>query len=355
MTIWLQRGLQTLALVGIALVLLPFFTYVVDEREMAVVLRFGRPVRSTTTPGLNWRVPGIETVRILPATVQFWGDEPRFLIPDLPTKDDKKIELVPWAIWKINDPVVFVQRLRTVEDAEQRVAQFVRSAIRDSITQYELAELIRSTNRDLQTAKLDIDSAGVAADIVNLEDSIQSGKSEIKMGRQKILDKIKADIQKRLLAAAGDEGSARGIELVSVGVSKIDFVSSVREKTFDRWIAERGALSALNVNEGERLKQEIVNQTKAEVEKIEGEGKRKSSEIRGKVDAEVIELYASAIQSTSDFYDFVRTLEMYEKTIDKDSRLYLSTDSPLFELLRGDSMKAPAASSAQPAQPVKVN
>jgi membrane protease subunit HflC len=355
MTIWLQRFLQLLAVAGICLVLLPLFTFVVDEREMAVVLRFGRPVRSMTAPGLYWCAPGIEKVRILPATVQFWGDAKNSLISDLPTKDDKKIELVTWAVWKIKDPVVFVQRLRTVDDAEQRVAQFVRSAIRDSITQYELAELVRSTNRELQTAKLDIESAGLAADIANFEDSIESGKSEIKMGRQKILDKIKADIQKRLTAAAGSDGSAQGIELVSVGVSKIDFVASVREKTFDRWIAERGALSALNVNEGERLKQEILNQTKAEVEKIEGEGKRKSSEIRGKVDAEVIELYANAIQSTAEFFEFVRTLELYEKSFGKDSRLYLSTDSPLFEMMRGEPASKPAASLPQSLQPAKVN
>lgn len=355
MMIWLQRFLQVLAVAGVLLLLTPFFTFVVDEREMAVVLRFGRPVRSMTTPGLYWCTPGIEKVRILPATVQFWGDQNAFLIPDLPTKDDKKIELIPWAIWKINDPVVFVQRLRTVDDAEQRVAQFVRSAIRDSITQYELAELVRSSNRELQTAKLDIDSDEVTTDIANFQDSIESGKSEIKMGRQKILDKIKLDIQKRLLAAADSESSARGIELVSVGVSKIDFVASVREKTFDRWIAERGALSALNVNEGERLRQEIINQTKAEVEKIEGEGKRKSSEIRGKVDAEVIEMYASAIQNTAEFYDFVRTLELYEKSFDKNSRLYLSTDSPLFELLKGEPKTPAVPNSPQAVQSTKAN
>lgn len=345
MNLWIQRTLQFLAVAGLLLLCLPMFTFVVDEREMAVVLRFGRPVRSMTKPGLYWRTPGMETVRILPSTVQFWGDSNEFLISDLPTKDDKKIELVPWAIWKINDPIVFVQRLRTVDDAEQRVAQFVRSAIRDVITQYELAELVRSTNRELQTAKLDIDAAGLVVEMEAFQDSIQSGKSQIEIGRQKILDKIKADIQKRLATAAGDDGSARGIELVSVGVSKIDFVSSVREKTFDRWIAERGALSALNVNEGERLKQEILNQTKAEAEKIEGEGKRKSSETRGKVDAEIIEMYANAIQSTAEFYEFVRTLELYEKSFDKSSRLYLSTDSPLLKLLSGEGMQLPAAAN----------
>jgi membrane protease subunit HflC len=351
---WLQRTLQIIAISGIFLFTLPLFAFVVDQREMAVVLRFGRPVRALTSPGLYWRVPGVETVRILPATLQFWGDSPLFAIPDLPTKDDKKIELIPWAIWKINDPIAFVQRLRTVDNAEQRVAQFVRGAIRDVITQHELAELVRSSNRELQTAKLDIDSAGLSIPPEDLKESIESGTSKIETGRLKIIEQIKADIQKRLAASsASDEGATRGIELVDVGMSKIDFVASVREKTFDRWIAERGALSALNVNEGERLKQEILNQTKAEVEKIEGEGKKKASEQRGKVDAEVIDMYAKAIQSTGEFFEFVRTLELYEKSLDKNSTLYLSTDNELLHLLEGSSLPTTAASTTSPAAPAK--
>ena len=80
MNLWIQRSLQVLAVAGLLLICLPMFTFVVDEREMAVVLRFGRPVRSMTQPGLYWRTPGMETVRILPSTVQFWGDSNEFLI-----------------------------------------------------------------------------------------------------------------------------------------------------------------------------------------------------------------------------------------------------------------------------------
>ena len=151
-----QIGMQALALVGVLLFLGQFVVFIVDQRELAVVLRFGNPVRSVTKPGLYFKVPFVESVRILPSTLQFWGDAREELLPDLPTKDDKKIELIPWAVWRVNDPIAFVQRMRAMDKAELRVAQFVRGAMRDVITQYDLSELVRSTDRKMQTARLEI-------------------------------------------------------------------------------------------------------------------------------------------------------------------------------------------------------
>ncbi len=263
-------------------ILLQFVVYVVDQRELAVVLQFGKPVRQATEPGIYFKVPFVETVRILPSTLQFWGDSSSEKLPDLPTKDDKKIELIPWAVWKINDPIAFVSRLRTMENAEQRVAQFTRGAMRDVITQFELADLVRSTNREMKTAQLDIVSQDAELPKEALPAELQMEATEKSasthvIGREAILEKINADARARMSAAASEGGSeedlqSRGIELVDVGISHIDFVDSVRMKTFERWKAERDAISTRNVTEGERLKQEILNMTKAEVERIQGEG-----------------------------------------------------------------------------------
>ena len=111
-------------------------------------------------------------------------------------------------------------------------------------------------------------------------------------------------------------------------------MSSVRQKTFERWIAEREAISARNINEGTRLKAAIVNEAKAETARIEGEGQQKANELKGKNDAEVIKRYADAMQQAGEFFTFVRTLEAYEKSIGPDTQLILSTDSPFFELFK---------------------
>jgi modulator of FtsH protease HflC len=321
----------------------PLFVFVVDEREMAVVLRFGAPKHSYTTPGIYLKTPFADVVQIIPKVKQFWGDTKHDLLPDLPTKDDKKVELIPWAIWRVNDPQVFVQRLRTMEVAEQRVEQIVRSSIRDVITQYDLEEIVRSTNRELSTS--DVGMSNTAAALPEgvpqelLEKAQQTKPKGVRIGRAEILSRIKNEAHRRLASSGADtEASTRGIELIDMGISQIGFVDSVRKKTFDRWVAERQAISSKNVNEGERLKSAIINETKAEVSKIEGEGQQKASEIKGRTDADIIKRYADTMQQTGEFFTFVRTMEAYEKSIGKDSQMILSTDSPFFKLMK-DKMR----------------
>ena len=269
------------------------------------------------------KVPFVETVVLLPKTVQMWHGAS---IPDLPTSDDKKIDVEPWALWRINDATAFVKRLRTMSAAEQRVAQITRSTVRDSVTQYELAELVRSTNRMLSEADTGISIPAEAGEIIK-DAAVRSQVSEIEVGRAKLLDRIRDEAVRRSEAGGG-------IELVEVGISQVDFVSVVREKTFDRWIEERRAISALIENVGNKESQEIINKAKAEAERIMGEGQREASETKGKADAQVIRRYADTINEVGEFYTFVRTLEAYETSITSDSRMIMTTDSDFLKLLK---------------------
>ena len=322
---------QFFALVGVLLLLSRFVVYVVDQRQLAVVLRFGEPVRANTQPGLYFKVPMVESVRWLPSTLQFWGDDASEVLPDLPTKDNKKIEIVPWAVWKVNDPIAFVKRMRTMENAENRVAQFARGAMRDVITKHDLEDLVRSTDREMKMAQLESGEGelDILQEVLPEADlAVATPKTRGLVGRQEILSQINAAARHSLAANAGDEEvGSRGIELIDVGISHIDFVETVRRTTFQRWIAERDSFSAYNVKVGEQQKQEILNKTNAEIERIQGEGQRQASIIRGAADAEVIRRYADAISQVGEFYTFVRTLEAYEKSINAQTQLILTTDN----------------------------
>ena len=135
------------ALVVVLILLARASMYVVDEREQAVILQFGRPVKSVAYPGLYFKIPFIQKVRRLPKTLLFWRSTED--IVDLPTADGKKIEVAAWALWRIDDPLKFVQALRNVENGNSAVKDRVRAAIRDEITGHDLAEAVRSTDRKL--------------------------------------------------------------------------------------------------------------------------------------------------------------------------------------------------------------
>ena len=327
--------------------------YVVDEREQAVVLQFGNPVAARTTPGLYFKTPFIQSVRYIPKTLQFWGGAPNDLLPDLPTKDGKKVEVTPWAVWRITDPIAFVKVLRNVDNASQRVQQFTRNAVRDTITQYDLSELVRSSNREL-TYTFGVEVGEKNDDTPKLADigieQPKEAKATIKIGRPKILKEIRDEAHNRLREG---EDESRGIEIVDVGLSRIEFVESVRRAAFQRLIKFMDSIAAYYTNDGERRKQEILNRTLAEVQRIEGEGTQRSNELRGKVDAEIIKSFAAAITEAGEFYTFLKTLDVYRKAITNDTRLILTTDSDFLRLLTQfknvEPASTPASTGAEPA------
>jgi modulator of FtsH protease HflC len=330
------------ALAGFCLLLLilPFFLFRIDEREMAVVLRFGAPRHAYSEPGIHFRMPLTDVVERMPKTKQLWGDTADVRILDLQTSDDKKIEVIPWAVWRIRDPMEYVQRIRSLDKAEQQVTQFVRGAIRDVVSQHTLEELVRSTSRKMQVEDLPTSSVpqAVSGAAVVVEPQLAGEPAATKVsavvryGRPQLLERMRQLAQKNLSSGDGNAEGSGAIELIDIGISQVGFVSSVREATFARWIADREAVSARNVSEGKRLKASIINEAKSEVARIEGEGQQRANEIRGKTDAEVIDRYAAAMNQAGEFFVFVRTLEAYEKSIGSDTRLILTTDSPFFDL-----------------------
>lgn len=333
-------------LVGLVVLLGSVFT--VNERELAVVLQFGQPVNSIDKPGLYFKIPFVQDVRRLPATKQFWRSSESETLVDLPSKDGKKIEVSAWAIWKITNPDAFVRVLRTVENGERAVKVRVRAVIRDVITSYDLDEAVRSTDRELTYSfRFEQADAAVGDDPVTVANqSLGSAADPIKVGREKIMNEIRKRIQQRL--AIAEEGEAidgatdRGIELVDVGISDISFVPSVRQASFNRLKAFMESIASGYENEGQQRKQEIINMTNAEVEKILGEGEEQSKLVRGNVDAEIISRYAKAINDTGEFYNFIKTLELYESSMTGKTRLILTTDSPVFKMLNEMDLEAPS-------------
>lgn len=348
-----------LALLLVAAALLgPSIFYTVSEREQVVVLQFGEVVASRRQPGLYFKLPFVQEVRRLPRTLQIWdGSSPSDLLTDVPTADGFKIEVSIWALWRIVEPEQFVQTLRTVSNAELRVKDFVRSAARNVVTSHNLGELVRSTDRPLVDAfARDVQMGFDEQDALEQPPRVPP----VRLGRAKLVQQIREEVQRALRGNDSGRTGGRGIELVDVGISRIDFVPDVREQAFNKQIAFMESLAARYVNEGELRKREILNRTQAEVQKIEGEGAREAAILRGNVDAEIAAKYAQAINQVGEFYTFTRTLEAYESMLRGSTRLVLTTDSPLLRMLTAgpealnDSLSAlqavPAGDAAAAAQ-----
>ena len=270
--------------------------YTVNERELAVLLQFGEPVASRTKPGLYFKLPLIQEVMRLPKTLQVWhGTSQDEKLVDVPTADGKKVEVTVWAVWRITDPAQFVRTLRTVPNAESRVKEFVRSTARDTITTNNLAEIVRSTNRKMtytlglppeMVAQAGSEPGKKAADAEPDQAMLDfivppEAKESIALGRLKITDQIKENAQRAWPRTARARPTGRGIELVDVGLSRIEFVPQVREAAFDRAISLMEAIAVKTISEGEQRKKEIINKAKAEVAEDRGRGQAGSQYPQG--------------------------------------------------------------------------
>jgi membrane protease subunit HflC len=132
-----------------------------------------------------------------------------------------------------------------------------------------------------------------------------------------------------------------GIELVDLQVQRVNYVESVQTKVFERMISERKRIADRHRSEGQGKSAEIRGKKERELKVIESEAYRKTQEIMGRGDAEAVAIYADANNRDRELYRFLRTMETYRATIDKDSWLMLSTDSDVFRYLQSSKAAPP--------------
>jgi membrane protease subunit HflC len=287
--------------------------YIVDETEQVVVTRFGEAIgKAKTTPGLNFKLPIIDTANYFPKNLLDWDGDPG----QIPTLDKTFIWVDTFARWKIVDPLKFFETVNNVYGALGRLDDIIDPAVRNFITSYPLIETVRMTNRELDIREVGIDEVKEISPL-----------GEVKTGR--------AEITKGIMAQAQPKLAKFGIELVDVKIKRLNYVEEVRRSVYQRMIAERKQIAEKFRSEGKGEARKIEGDREKEMKRITSGAYRTAQEIKGKADAKATKIYAHAYGQDPDFYSFINTLEIYKKTLDKDSTLILSTDSEFFKYLKG--------------------
>ena len=299
-----------------ALVILAFMTgliFVVDETQQVVITQFGRPVgRPITAPGLHFKKPLIQQAHYFEKRLLKWDGDPN----QIPTKDKKYIWVDTTARWRISDALKFLQSVSNEMGAHARLDDIINSATRDAITSHLLIETVRNSNRILETKQ-------EGDDLIVTEEAVE----HIETGREAL--------EKLILRKARELAPQYGIELVDVRIKRINYVQDVRNKVYERMIAERKRAAEKYRSEGQERRAEISGQKEKELKLITSEAYRKVQGLKGKADAEAISIYARAYSQDPDFYSFLKTLETYQKTIDENSTIILTTDSDYYKYLKG--------------------
>ena len=302
--------------------------FIITEGRQAIITQFGKPVgEPVTSAGLHFKIPFMQDVRYVDKRILSWDGTPN----QVPTKDKKYIQVDTTARWKIVDALRFIQTVESERAAKARLDAVLDSATRDVISNHNLVEAVRLSNEILdvierrrkQIEEGDIDEQTLVE--VEIVEEITGEIERVEVGRE--------ELSRMIVEAA--EGSLRefGIELVDVQLRRIAYEQSVEQNVYRRMISERERIAEKIRSMGQAERARIEGRRERDLQRIQSEAYRKSQEIRGKAEAEAMAIYARAMNQDPEFYNFLRSMEAYRKSLGEKTRFILSSESEFFKYL----------------------
>lgn len=270
-----QNRLATLGVAaGALLVLLGSTIYQVDQRQQALVVRFGDPIRVVRAPGLHLKAPFLDRViKFDNRNIALNADQEEVI-----AADQERLVVDAFVRYRITDPRQFYKTLRDETVAHDRLERIVNASLRQTIGRANSEEVI-------------------------------AGKRAIVMAA------IRDEVGRQVRA------SNLGVQIIDVRIKRADLPEANQKAVFERMQTARQQEAAQTRAIGEQQKREIVATATEEAEKIRGEG-----------DARRAELFAASFGRDPSFAAFYRSMQAYEASLGQgDTTLVLSPDSAFFK------------------------
>ncbi len=294
-----RKRWATAAAVLFAAVLAYDIHYVIDESEQGVLTNFGKIVRPVKGPGLHFKLPTpISMVykidrRVRPLTG---------LKQELITEDQKNVLVDGYLLWRVADPIRFVEAIRTEANAVKRLGDLYRSSV---------GIVVSNKSRDAFV-------------------SLGLQHQDITKVSKEILDQVKP-------VAASDYG----IAVIRAGLVEYTLPAENRPSVIKRMISERARIAARYRSEGEERAIGIEAFAINEHQKVMATAHAEATAILGRAEADALKTLSTAYREDPAFYKFIRALDSYDSIIDKHTTLILPADNELFKYLDGGKIPAP--------------
>lgn len=319
--------LRSLGIVVVAVLLIiaaNLCFYSVSETEQVILTQFGKTVgQPINEAGMKFKWPFIQTVNRIDKRILEWDGR----ASEMPTRDKLYIVVDTFGRWRISDPLQYFTRLRDERSALSRLDDIIGSEVRNAIAKHDLIEIVR-TDKDRKAS----------ADAAPADDAGQINRLlPITLGR--------AAIEKEIVEKSAPKLKDFGVELIDVRFMRVNYNPGVSTKIHERMMSERQQIASRFRSEGEGEAAKILGSKERDLRQIESESYRAVQVIKGEADAKASEIYARAYGGSAEaaeFHQFLRTMDAYRKTLDKDTTLLLSTDSDLFRYLKQSSVARPA-------------
>lgn len=259
--------------------------FTVDQTQQAIVIQLGKPLEGVYGPGLHFKIPFIQQV------VNF---ESRILVYDAPpteilTKDKKNLVVDNYTKWKIIEPLVFFKTVKNIMGAQSRLDDIVYAQLRVELGQHDLSDIVTVT---------------------------------------------RSDVMSKVTKTSADRSHEYGIEVVDVRIKRADLPEQNEKHVFDRMRAERERQARQYRSEGKEESQKITAKADMERSIILAKAYKEAEKTKGEGDAKSIKIYADAYSKDIGFFEFLRSLEAYKKTLKEDTTLVITPDSKFLKYLK---------------------
>ena len=274
-------------LAGLA-VLAGLSVFTVDERQVAILLQFGKVERTDLKPGLHFKVPVVQNVLKFDSRIQTLDSDPQNYL----TFEKKNVIVDSFVKWRIAD----VRRFYTsaggsILQANNRLGEVIIKRLRDEF-----------------------------------------GKRTI----QQVVSGQRTDIMDKLRVAAKDQADELGLEIVDVRIKRVDLPQDVSQSVFNRMRAERQEVAKRFRSEGEEEARELRATANKDREVILAEAERQAQITRGSGDARATGIYAAAFGQDREFYKLYRSLNAYRTAFGSTADiLLLEPKSEFFDYFKG--------------------
>lgn len=284
------------ACAAVVAMLLAGSVYTVGENQVALRFQFGRIVDSDIKPGLHFKIPLVQNVVAFDRRILTLDAQPKRYL----TQEKKDVSVDYFVAWRIADPRrYFTATLGSESGAEQRLTPIVVEALRNTINQ-----------RTLQ-------------DIVSLDRSNLGG------GMLKQVNEV--------------AGRSLGIQVVDIRIKRIDLPeeSNVLASVYDRMRAERSRVALQLRAEGQEEAAKIQAEADRQRLVISADAERDAQQLRGEGDAQAAAIAAQAYTADPEFYAFYRSLQAYKTMFNGKDVVVLDPNSELLHYLSDPGRGAP--------------
>ena len=287
----MKKKIIVIPVILIAFVIFMSSFVVTKPGEYRVIKQFGRIVsvqkNDGSSYGVSFKVPFIQSETVISSKMRL-SDLP---VSDVMTSDKKSMIADCFVMWKIEDPVKFIQKLSgSVQNAESRISSNVYNALKNVISSLSQEEVI--SGRDGELAQILTERLGT-----NLE--------------------------------------AYGIKVTKIETKMLDLPDENKDAVYNRMISERNNIAASYTAQGEQQAQEIKNDTNEQVTVLLAQAEKQAATLVAEGEAEYMKILSEAYndESKADFYGFVRQLDAVKKTLKNgENTIVLDKDSPIAEL-----------------------